>query len=164
MPDDAGFDAFARASAPRLFRTALLLVGDRAEAEDLVQVTLIAVHRNWRRAADAPHAYAHRTLTTQFVSRWRHLLRRPATAPMTEHPAAGDAYAQVDLRATLVAGLRRLPRQQRAALVLRYWDGLSEQETADALGCTPGTVKTHTARGLARLRELIPPDDERGAP
>jgi RNA polymerase sigma-70 factor (sigma-E family) len=158
MTDDAEFEAFARAASSQLYRTALLLTGDRSDAEDLVQVALISVHRNWHRASESPHAYAHKALTSHLVSRWRQLRRRPSPAPLAEHAATDDPYAQVALRRTLITGLRRLPRQQRAAIVLRYWNGLSEHETATALGCTPGTVKTHTARGLARLRELIPPD------
>lgn len=155
MREDADFEAFARASGAHLYRTALLLVRDPGEAEDLVQLALLSVHRHWGRAIDAPHAYALRSLTRHNRDRWRRLTRRPATTALTDRPATGDEFARVDLRTALMAGLRRLPRQQRAALVFRFWIGMSEAETAEALGCSAGTVKTHTARGLARLRELV---------
>lgn len=154
MREDADFEV-ARASAAHLYRTALLLVGDPGEAEDLVQLALLSAHRHWARASDTPHAYALRSLMRHNRDRWRTLTRRPVTTALVDRPGTDDEFARSDLRAELMAGLRRLPRQQRAALVLRFWIGLSEAETADALGCSPGTAKTHTARGLARLRELV---------
>lgn len=157
MREDADFEAFARASAAHLYRTAVLLVGDPGEAEDLVQLALLSVHRHWARASEAPHAYAVRSLTRHNTDRWRRLTRRPATTELVDTPVPSDEFARADLRAALMAGLRRLPRQQRAALVLRFWMGMSEAETADALGCSPGTAKTHTARGLARLRAAVGP-------
>lgn len=155
MRDDAGFEAFARASSAHLYRTALLLVRDAGDAEDLVQLALLSVHRHWPRASAAPHAYALRALARHNVDRWRRLSRRPVTTTLVEQPATDDAFDRVDVRTALVAALRQLPRQQRAALVFRFWVGMSEAETATALGCSPGTAKTHTARGLARLRELV---------
>lgn len=155
MREDADFEAFARASSAHLYRTALLLAGDQGDAQDLVQLALLSVHRHWRRASAAPHAYALRSLTRHNTDRWRRVTRRPVTTVLTDRPVSEDAFARVDLRTALMAALRRLPRQQRAALVLRFWIGMSEAETAAALGCSPGTAKTHTARGLARLRELV---------
>ena len=155
MREDANFEAFARASGAQLYRAALLLTGDPGEAQDLVQLALLSVYRHWARASAAPHAYALRSLSRHNRDRWRRLTRRPATSVLSDRPAVGDEFARVDLRVALTTALRRLPRQQRAALVFRFWIGMSEAETADALGCSPGTAKTHTARGLARLRDLV---------
>jgi RNA polymerase sigma-70 factor (sigma-E family) len=156
MRQDAGFEAFARAHAAHLLRTAVLLVGDRADAEDLVQLCLLKVSARWGHGAgEAPHAYARQVLTRLSIDRWRRLRSRPAAVELPDLAAHDDPIARADTRAMLVTGLRLLPARQRAALVLRYWTGLSEAETAEAMRCSPGTVKTHTARGLAQLRRYV---------
>lgn len=153
--DEAGFEAFARAYATRLLRTAVLLVGDRQDAEDLVQICLLRVANAWDRAAsEAPHAYAHTVLTRLATDRWRSLRYRTRRLPLVDGPTERDDMGRVDIEQTLLAAMRALPTRQRAALVLRYWNGLGEAEIAQAMGCSQGTVKTHLARGVARSRQI----------
>lgn len=152
MRDEAGFAAFVRAEGTALVRTAVLLTGDRADAEDLVQVCLVRLAGRWERVDD-PHAYARTVLARLAVDRWRRL--RPASVALSERDAVGDATAASVARVALLGELRRLPARQRAVLVLRYYEGWSEAEIAVALGCSAGTVKTHAARGLARLRDRL---------
>jgi RNA polymerase sigma-70 factor (sigma-E family) len=157
------FDEFVRARSPWLLATSYLLAGDRGHAEDMLQDALVRVARNWRAAREAPEAYTRRVIVNLATDRWRARQRRPAEVPLDtvsaalapELPtsAAGD-------RALILATLRRLPYQQRAVAVLRYWDGLSVAETAGLLGISEGTVKSYGARAIARLRELMTDDIE----
>jgi RNA polymerase sigma-70 factor (sigma-E family) len=156
--DEAAFRDFAAAARPRLVRTAYLLCGDSHEAHDLVQVTLMRVHRRWRsiERTDLPQAYARRVLINLAASFWRRRLR----APLVALTAAGDrsepdpnaAFAD---RAELWEAVMALPPRTRAVLVLRYFEDLSEAETAAALQCSVGSVKSQASRGIARLRETI---------
>jgi RNA polymerase sigma-70 factor (sigma-E family) len=152
------FEDFVSARSDSLLRTALLLTGrDRAEAEDLLQVALERAYRHWARVcrSEEPERYVRKILTNASVDRWRRLSRRPEL-PL---PAASNALAAPDHaagiadRSYLLQALAGLPPRQRAVLVLRYFDDLSEAETAQMLGCSLGSVKSQTARGLARLRE-----------
>ena len=112
--------------------------------------------RNWHRVQGDPEGYLRRTLYHLAVDRWRRRSRR-AEVGMVLRGVIPDGCDQVTLRAALVAGLRALPPKQRAAVVLRYWEQLTEAETAHVLGCPVGTVKSNTSRGMARLRELTAP-------
>src|SRR3954451_11299334 len=138
------FEQFVAGSGRRLLRTAVLLVGDLGHAEDLVQVALERTARHWSRLDGAPEAYARVVLARLATDRWRRKSRRAAEVfielPGTPDPQ--DVATQVVNRQALVAALRTLTARQRAVLVLRYFDDLSEQQTAEALGVSTGTVKT----------------------
>jgi RNA polymerase sigma-70 factor (sigma-E family) len=157
------FDAFVRDHSDRLVRTAHLLVGDRGHAEDIVQTALLRTARRWRTAREAPEAYARTVVANLAKDRWRHLSRRPAEAPMAPDldPAGADGSDGSDAlaeRDALLAATRRLPQGQRAVLVLRFFEDLSVEETAQVLGISPGTVKSQTSRALAQLRAGLTPD------
>jgi RNA polymerase sigma-70 factor (sigma-E family) len=160
---EPSFEDFVRARSSSLLRTALLLSGqNRAEAEDLLQLALERAYRYWGRVSRAgePERYVRAILANASADRWRRAARR-AERPLLafdEGPAVADRTAEVDNRDYLMRALALLPPRQRAVLVLRYFDDLSENETAQMLGCTVGTVKAHAARGLARLREAASED------
>jgi RNA polymerase sigma-70 factor (sigma-E family) len=151
------FMEFAVASSGRLFRTACLLTADWHLAEDLVQETLAKMYRSWRRIdrAGAPVAYAHTVLVRTFLSQRRR--RSSGERPVEQLPEAVQSADDAELRLTLLDGLRRIPAKERAVLVLRYWEDLSEVETAEILGCSVGTVKSLGSRGLAQLRSVLRP-------
>ncbi len=156
--DDADFSNFVAASSRRLLRSAFLLTGDVAEAEDLLQTALERAYRRWPaiRRTDVPEAYVRRMLVTAAIDGGRR--RKLRTAPLDENQLPGKpdpAVEGVAGRAALLSSVRELPAGQRAVLVLRYFDDLTEAETARALGCTVGTVKSQHARAMARLRELV---------
>ena len=155
---ETGFDDFMRGRAGALFRSAYLLTGDRHVAEDLLQDTLERVYRRWSRIATSPEAYARRALVNGAMNRWRWRRRRPE-APLSEaHDVADpDHAATVALRTVVRNALCELPARQRAVVVLRYFDDLSEAEVASLLSCSVGTVKSHASRGLARLRAVLSP-------
>ena len=153
--DRQDFDSFVRARSRPLLQAAWLLTGDWQLAEDLLQTSLVKVYLSWgriRRDGNA-EAYARRVLVTTYVTgrrrRWRGEL---PTATLPDHAAPRDEYAGADLRDAVVAALHRLPRRQRAVVVLRYYCDLPEREVAEALGCSEGTVKSQAAKGLAALR------------
>jgi RNA polymerase sigma-70 factor (sigma-E family) len=141
----------------QLLRTAVLLAGSRQDGEDLLQAALERLVRQGRRITGNPEGYLRRTLYNLATDRWRRhdtwrrkLPMLGAGQPLT----TPDVAAAVDLRDTLIRALALLPPQQRAAVVLRHWEQLSEAEAAEVLGCSPGTVKAAASRGLRRLREL----------
>ncbi|SDF77793.1 RNA polymerase sigma-70 factor, sigma-E family [Blastococcus aurantiacus] len=155
---EAGFADFVERWSPALLRVAFLLTGDRWLAEDLLQTALLKTSRRWSRIADHQAAcpYVRRVLVTTYASwRRRHRASEVLTDQLPEHlPADG---AEVEL-GRAVAALDALPPRMRAVIVLRYYEDLSEADTAAALGCSPGSVKSQASRGLARLRiELSPP-------
>ncbi|MGW2638563.1 SigE family RNA polymerase sigma factor [Streptomyces sp. NPDC001348] len=150
------FAEFARAAWPRLVRTAHMLTGDFHEAEDLVQTTLAKVYARWRRIPrDEVDLYVRRALVNNNLSRIRkrrvaHLLM--PFLPETSHRSHSGHADSVEHRAALAQALAALPSRQRAVMVLRYFDDLSDQDIATVLNCSLGTVKTHARRGLAALR------------
>ena len=155
---DELFTTFVASRSTALLRTAYLLTGDHAQAEDLLQTALAKTYLAWSRIDDigAVEAYVRRVMVTTNVSWWRRLRGREvlvASAP--EHGPAADETGRADDRDTMWRLLLDLPAKQRTALVLRYWGGLSEAEIAREMGCAPGTVKTHASRGLAALRSRI---------
>ncbi|WP_116948711.1 SigE family RNA polymerase sigma factor [Jiangella endophytica] len=158
-----GFDDFVAGWSSRLLRSAYLLTGDRGLAEDLLQDMYERLYVAWPRVTD-PVAYAHRALTRHAMNRWRMRSRRPAEAALgTEHDRPdhrADAVEALHERAVVVSALRTLPARQRAVVVLRYFADLSEADTAVAMGCSVGTVKSQTARALARLRTVLPVIDD----
>ena len=142
-----------------LLRTAALLAGSRQDGEDLLQAALERLLRRGRRVEN-PAGYVRRTLYNLAADDWRRqgAWRRKLPVIRASGPAAeADLMAAVDLRDALIRTLRVLPPQQRTVIVLRYWDQLSAAETAAALGCSEGTVKSAASRGLRRMRELVGP-------
>lgn len=163
-PDDDEFNELVAARSQALRRTAYMMCGDWHQAEDLTQIAFIKLHAAWgrvRRREDLD-AYLRKTLLRACIDEkrrawWRR--ERPASDALPDGPAAGAASdtAAAD-RDLLVAALRTLPAGQRAVLVLRFWEDQSVEDTARLLGCSAGTVKSQTARGLASLRaELAGP-------
>ena len=155
---EVSFEEFVRARSSSLLRTALLLTGQhRAEAEDLLQLALERAYRHWPRVAATgePERYVRGILANASADRWRRMARRPEQSVPAEFtgPSVPDHTARLADRDYLLRALAALPPRQRAVLVLRYFDDLSEGETARVLGCSLGTVKSHAARGLARLRD-----------
>ena len=149
------FEQYVAGRSPALLRTAYLLSGDRQDAEDLVQTALARVWLAWPRIREpaALDAYVRRTLVNTHRSIWR-LRRVPEVLTDTvPEPRGAGTGGTADLHDVLWAALADLPRQQRATLVLRYYEDLSESETARALGISVGSVKSNASRGLARLRE-----------
>ena len=153
------FDQFVATHVDDLLRTAYLIVWEQAEAEDLVQECLLKVARRWprvRRMAQ-PRAYARRILVNLAVdgARGRARRRSELEAGVAPSPIAVDPLPALDTRAELLDALGELPARQRAVLVLRYFNDLTEAQVAEVLGCSPGTVKSSASRGLARLREAL---------
>jgi len=167
------FERFVTDSTGQLLRSAYLMTSDLAEAEDLVQETLLRVARRWTkvRAMEHPAAYARRILVNLVLDgagqRARHTGELAASA-RPGLPDWADARAERDLRDVdtqeeLLRALGMLPARQRAVIVLRYWEDLPEAEVAAILGCSVGTVKSTASRGLARLRAAVA-DGESGQP
>lgn len=149
------FQDFVRARWPQLVRTAYLLTGDVHHAEDLTQTALAKAYRSWRRIsrADNPEAYVRRMLVSCNSDRFRkRRVNESLTAAVPERAGCDEGAVRVEERGTLLAGLAQLPSRQRAVVVLRYWEDLSEAEVAEVLGCSAGTVKSQASKGLAKLR------------
>ncbi|MFD7075863.1 SigE family RNA polymerase sigma factor [Nocardioides sp. NPDC059952] len=153
-PDGQLFEEFIAARRPALLRTAFLLTGHAEDAEDLVQITLIKVVPKWGRIKDNPEAYVRKVLAREATTRWR--TRRWRETPVERLPDREAARADLTSSLTVRDALLRLPPRQRAVIVLRYYDDLTERETAAMLGISIGTVKSQTSDALARLRTLIP--------
>jgi RNA polymerase sigma-70 factor (sigma-E family) len=149
-------DFIAHRSAAML-RTAYLLVGDRAHAEDLLQTALIKTYLAWPRIRDpgALDAYVRRTMATTAISWWRGRRFHERAAEQLPDRVDDDPVGPRIERDAMWAHLRALPPRQRAVLVLRYYEGLSEAEIAETLGLSRGTVKSHAARALATLRARL---------
>jgi RNA polymerase sigma-70 factor (sigma-E family) len=156
--DEAEFSAFAARDGGQLLGFAFLLTGNRHDAEDLVQQALLRTAARWRVARQSPAGYSRKVVLNLVRDRWRarQRLRAETLSPdLAELPSAVDAAAIVLDRQVLLDASRLLPLQQRAVLVLRYWEDRSVEETAAVLGCTTGTVKSQTHRALARLRDVL---------
>jgi len=154
LPD--GFAEFVAARSSALLRTAVLLTGDRGGAEDLVQETLARAWAAWPRIRrqDRVEAYVRATMANLATSWWRRRWRgETPTAALPDVEAGGsDPGTQVVVRQSVLAALATLPPGQRAVVVLRFVEDLTEAQTAAALGCSVGTVKSQAARATARLR------------
>jgi RNA polymerase sigma-70 factor (sigma-E family) len=159
----ADFESWMVARQGRLLRTAYLLTGDVHAAEDLVQTALAKLYLAWDRVSDAPSvdAYARKILVNEHTSSWRRLWRhREVVTDTSDHdvPVRDQEYDGVS--ATLWSAVRGLPERQRAVVVLRYYEQLSERETAEALGVSLGTVKSQASRALATLRTHLGDRDD----
>jgi RNA polymerase sigma-70 factor (sigma-E family) len=155
------FEQFVATYADDLLRTAYLIVWDENEAEDLVQECLLKVARRWPRVRrmGQPRAYARRILVNLATdgARGRRRRRSELESNAVARPTMFDPLPALDTRAELLQALGQLPARQRAVLVLRFFNDLTEAEVAEVLGCPPGTVKSSASRGLARLREVLQP-------
>jgi len=151
VPD---FAAFVAAKSDAHARTAYLLTGNTASAEDLVQTVLASLYRRWHRIDHdgGIDAYVYRAMLNTWLS-WRYRMLRRET-PVAEVPdtTSHDPIAAVSTRQDLVDALNRLPPRQRAAVILRYFNDLTEVQAAELLTCSVGTVKSQTSRALAALR------------
>ena len=156
-PDPRSFDDFVAARYAALVRSAFLLTGHHHDAEDLVQTSLVKAVGVWARIQDDPEPYVRRIIVNENISRWRrhrgretvHETVRPADAG----PAAPD---QPEDRLDLAAALARLTPKQRTVLVLRFYEDLTERQTAELMGIGLGTVKSQTRDALAALRRVAP--------
>jgi len=164
MTDEADFDAFVVARSQALLRTAYLLVQDEGRAEDLVQTALTKAWFAWKGIRTSPEAYVRRIMVTTSASWWRRRwTRETPTAVLPERASAGAASGPADAQ-DLWDAIGRLPRRQRAVVVLRYLEDRTESETAQLLGCSVGTVKSQCSKALSKLRldpALEPIPDER---
>lgn len=151
----ASFEEFVSGRWPALVRTAYLLTGHRHDAEDLLQTALERAAVRWERLDDA-EAYVRRVLYTQAVSRWRWRRRRPPEVLTDQVPQTARSEPDRETRMVLDLALARLTPKQRAVLVLRFYEDLSESQTAEVLGCSVGTVKSQTRHALIRLQALNP--------
>ena len=157
MDREAELREFIRARGAALSRAAYLLTGDHQAAEDLVQDTYVVLVRRWQKSGTLdPEAYVRRILYSRFVDGWRR--RRLWELPWASPPdvAGGDEASRATDRLTLAGALNRLTPQQRAVLVLRFYEDLTEPQAAAVLGISPNTVKSQTRVALERLRALVP--------
>jgi len=164
--DEADFEAYVATDGGRLLGFALLLAGNYQDAEDLVQMALLRSAGRWATARQNPQAYTRTVLVNLARDRWRARRRRQretlvADAARLPVATARDGAAAVLDRQALLRACRLLPTAQRAVLVLRFWEDRSIDETAAVLGCSAGTVKSHTHRALRRLRAAL--DDAPGS-
>jgi RNA polymerase sigma-70 factor (sigma-E family) len=162
VEDRVAFDDYVRIRSHALLRAAQTLTGNRADAEDLLQATLVKAYQSWERV-DEPAAldsYVRRVMANTHISGWRkRRVDEYSTDEVPDSPSAGDATSDSDLHDVVQRALDRLPRQMRAAVMLRFYDDMTEPEVAAALGVTVGTVKSTVARAVAKLRD----DAELGA-
>jgi RNA polymerase sigma-70 factor (sigma-E family) len=156
---DSEFREFTRTHASQLHQSAYLLCGDWHLAHDLVQDTLVKAYQHWPRVrqADSPEAYVRRILLNEVRGRWRRRERSVPVPRFTDgiEPVTPDATGEIARRAGLMQALVTLPLRQRATVVLRYLEGMTERETAAVLGCSEGTVKSQSARALGTLRKYL---------
>lgn len=157
MPEGDEFAAFVATSSRRLLRAGWMLTGDWSSAEDLVQSALVATWKRWQAAGpvEFPEAYVRRAMVTTYIRwnkrRWRNEI---ATAELPDGAGSDDAFDAADVRQAVRQALAVLPAKQRAVVVLRYFEDLSEAQTAAAMGCAVGTVKSQAAKALDRLQQL----------
>lgn len=155
---DADFTAFVHAQGAILRRTAFLMCGDWHKAQDLTQETLTRMYVVWPRLVNTTQlgAYARTVLVRLVVDAHR----KSREAPVGEIPEDAYTPASFEPRDVVLAALKQMPHRQRAVVVLRYWEDFSVAQTAAALGCSEGTVKSQAARGLAALRQLLPAKED----
>ncbi|MEV0381848.1 SigE family RNA polymerase sigma factor [Nonomuraea sp. NPDC050643] len=154
MADRSEYDAFVTAAWHRLLRTAYLLTRDWAVAEDLVQTALMKAWQAWPRIRDEHEAYVRKIIVNVHSSWWRRRWRRAelTTGSPPDRAQESDHMGQADEREFVWQALGRLPARQRAVVVLRFFEDMTEAQAAETLGCSVGTVKSQTSRALAKLR------------
>jgi len=154
---EAELREFVAARGAALSRAAFLLTGDHQAAEDLVQETYVVLVRRWQRSGSLDsEAYVRAILYSRFVDGWRRRRWRELSWASPPEAAIGDEAGAATDRLTLQGALARLTPRQRAVLVLRFYEDLTEVQAAAALGISPNTIKTHSRVALQRLRELLP--------
>ena len=161
---DSEYVEFVQVALPRLRRTAFLVCGDWHRAEDACQEALVRLYRHWRRVErrEGLMAWCRRTTVRILVDESRRPWRREVASERLPEPRGlGSPGTSTEDRDAVLAALRALPPRRRACVVLRYYEDLSVAETAAALGCSPGTVKSQTSDALASLRSLLADDFER---
>ncbi|MCB0906022.1 MAG: SigE family RNA polymerase sigma factor [Nocardioidaceae bacterium] len=157
MAERDSFEEYVAGRYAALVRSAYLLVGNRADAEDLVQMTLAKVVPVWQRIEEDPERYVRTVLVRESVNRWRRRRWREVSVAELPQPATGEAVdAVVGDRATLREALDRLSPRQRAVVVLRFYEDLPVAEVAQLMRCSEGTVKSQTHDAMARLRHVLP--------
>lgn len=144
---DEEFERFVGRAGRRLLATAALLTGQRHAAEDLYQATLLKTWGAWSRIESNPEAYARRTMVTTYAASWRRKWHGERPTEVVPDSPAEESVPDLDLR----AALQELPRRQRAVIVLRYYEDLTEAQTAETLGVSVGTVKSQASKALRRL-------------
>ena len=152
------FRSYVAGRSAALLRTAYLLTGDRADAEDLLQTALAKTYLSWDRIRDreAVDGYVRRVMVNTQTSWWRRRkVDEHPTDVLPERSGGRDATADADLHDALWTALSTLPKRQRAMVVLRYYEDLSEAEIAEVLGCSRGTVKSTASRALAALEKTM---------
>lgn len=153
---DQAFAAFVELAWQRHLRLALLLTGDRWQAEELLQDSLVKIYERWHRLSrsDELHAYLRKVVVNNHTSIWRRRRRESLVSDVPDRP--GPVGNVVSTQALVVReALRALPPRQRAVVVLRHYEDLPEREIARVLGCSPGTVKSQHAKALAKLRHSM---------
>ncbi len=158
------FRNFVDARSLALLQAAYALTGDQHQAEDAVQTALAKLATRWHKVDD-PEAYVRRTLYHDQVSRWRRRAKiREHSVELAPDRGISDPSVHVDRRLDVREALAKLGPRQRAVLVLRFLEDLPERDVAEVLGCSVGTVRSQTARALARLRVLAPHLSDRPLP
>ena len=158
------FEEYAAEAWPAVYRYAYLLTGNHADAEDIAQQTWVKAYRSWSRVrgSDSPTAYLRRMLTNTYLSQRRPKARRlELLTDELPEPAPGAATGPEE-RMVLWPHVKSLPPRQRAVIVLRYYEDLSEEQIADALGCSRGTVKSTAHHALKTLRAALDNDGREG--
>ncbi len=156
--DDESFESFMAAALPGLLRFGHLLTGDPHRAEELVQVALVRTYLRWKTVdRTTPQAYVRAAMVNTHTSWWRRGRREGALPPGYDPVAPVGAMSEYDDRDVALRALMTLPPRQRAVLVLRYYEDLSEAQIAATLGCSTGTVKSQASRALRTLSSRLGP-------
>jgi RNA polymerase sigma-70 factor (sigma-E family) len=154
-PDD-DFAAFMGAALPGLLRFGYVLTGDAHRGEELAQTALVTTYRRWRHLRhEEPHAYVRRAMVNAHTSLWRRHRRETPLPEQFDLPSQHGGPVGYDDVDQVLRALRVLPPRQRAVMVLRYYEDLSEAEIAQTLGCSPGTVKSQASRAMKALRREL---------
>jgi RNA polymerase sigma-70 factor (sigma-E family) len=158
-PGAAGLELFLAERGDALLRTAALLAASRPGGEDLLQEALERLVRRWHVIDGDPEPYLRRTMYNLAIDGWRRHARRPEVLGLPVTAAVPGHADGIDQRLSLIQAMRGLPPRERAALVARYWEDMSEAEAAAAIGCSVSAVKSAASRGLRRLREAASAPD-----
>jgi RNA polymerase sigma-70 factor (sigma-E family) len=160
MSEGEDFERFVHARANALMRYGYLLTGNGDDAADLVQETLIRLRGAWRRVnhIEAIDAYARTTMARQYIRLWRRRRREHPVERIPERAVIDEGFERVADEGEIWQALCTLPRRQRAVLVLRYYEGLTDLEIAETLAIARGTVRSQAARGLKKLRVHLGPE------